>query len=105
MVGQQAADDVVQDALVKIWAGRAGFDPRRAGFATWSGVIARNTAVDQYRSNLRGRELDATLRAGSTEYGASVCEDAALAAEVMREVRDAAGHLTSEQRRALFQAF
>jgi RNA polymerase sigma-70 factor, ECF subfamily len=46
---QQAAEDVLQRTMLKIWNNIHGFDPAKASFFTWMSVIARNTALDQKR--------------------------------------------------------
>lgn len=46
---QQAAEDVLQRTMLKIWNNIQGFDPTKASFFTWMSVIARNTALDQKR--------------------------------------------------------
>ncbi len=46
---QQAAEDVLQKTMLKIWNSIDGFDAGKASFYTWMSVIARNTALDQKR--------------------------------------------------------
>ena len=43
------ADEVIQDAYVKIWSGAGQFDPSRASPITWMVTIARNRAIDVVR--------------------------------------------------------
>jgi RNA polymerase sigma-70 factor, ECF subfamily len=43
------ADDVVQDAYVRIWANAASFDPAKASPITWMVTIVRNRAIDELR--------------------------------------------------------
>lgn len=45
-----AAEDVLQTVYVKVWRSAARFDRQRARPLTWLGSIARNTAIDWYRS-------------------------------------------------------
>ena len=45
-----AADDVLQDVYVKVWRSATSYDPTRSGALSWLGTIARNTAIDWYRS-------------------------------------------------------
>jgi RNA polymerase sigma-70 factor, ECF subfamily len=40
------AEDLVQDAFIKVWQAAASFDPSRARFATWLYQVTRNRAVD-----------------------------------------------------------
>lgn len=46
------ADDIVQEAFLKLWTHRESFDPSRARLKTWLYRIAHNLAVDHLR---RGR--------------------------------------------------
>jgi len=46
---QQWADDVLQDAYMRIWTHAAQFDPARASPITWMATIARNRAIDELR--------------------------------------------------------
>ena len=50
------ADEVMQDAYLKIWRGAGGFDPRLASPITWMVAIARNRAIDLAR-----RRTDSSL--------------------------------------------
>ena len=50
MLGQEgAAEDVVQEAFLRVWRNADRFDPSKAGFPTWLGRIVRNLCVDQLR--------------------------------------------------------
>ncbi len=44
-----AAEDVVQEAMVRAWARAADFDPHRARFTTWLYRIVVNLCIDQRR--------------------------------------------------------
>lgn len=46
---EQLAEDSLQKTMLKVWDNIDGFDPGKASFFTWMGVIARNTALDQKR--------------------------------------------------------
>ena len=48
------AEDVTQDAFVKILTGIRHYDPARGTFSAWSLRVARNTAIDHMRAH-RGR--------------------------------------------------
>lgn len=50
MLGREdAAEDIVQEAFLRVWRHAGRFDPAKAGFATWLGRIVRNLCVDQLR--------------------------------------------------------
>ena len=50
------ADEVMQDAYLKVWRSAGGFDPRLASPITWMVAIARNRAIDLVR-----KRTDASL--------------------------------------------
>ncbi|WP_348272828.1 sigma-70 family RNA polymerase sigma factor [Pannonibacter tanglangensis] len=54
------AQDVLQDAYVKVWQNAGRYDPQGGRPITWLAAILRNTAIDQIR---RGRVLTAELAA------------------------------------------
>jgi RNA polymerase sigma-70 factor, ECF subfamily len=46
LVDQDAAEDAVQEAFVRIWRNAKQFDPRRGSAAAWMYTIARNSALN-----------------------------------------------------------
>jgi RNA polymerase sigma-70 factor (ECF subfamily) len=48
------AEDVTQDAFVKILTGIGQYDPARGAFSAWSLRIARNAAIDHIRAHRGG---------------------------------------------------
>lgn len=52
----EAAEDVVQDALVKIWRHAHRLDPDRP-FLAWAATIVGRTAIDHVRADARARAL------------------------------------------------
>ncbi len=57
------AEEVIQEAYVKIWRSAGRFDPDRASPITWMATIARNTAIDSVRRLSReaaGSDADMT---------------------------------------------
>jgi len=45
-----AAEDMIQEAFIKLWTGKARFDPARGAFAGWFGRIVVNQCLDQRRA-------------------------------------------------------
>lgn len=58
--GNQDADDVCQEAFIKVWNNAARFDDRRARFTTWFSRIVVNLSIDRARRNRRHKPLEAT---------------------------------------------
>ncbi|RIK12439.1 MAG: RNA polymerase subunit sigma-70 [Acidobacteria bacterium] len=44
------AEDVSQEAFVRVWRAASGYDARRASVLTWVLTITRNTAIDAVRA-------------------------------------------------------
>lgn len=67
------AEEVLQDAFMKIWRAAAGYDPSKGRAFTWMMNIARNTAIDmvrsaEFRSSLKIHGLeDHVYRVGNDE--------------------------------------
>ncbi len=51
------AEDLLQDAFVKIWKNIDGFDPMRGSLFTWMLQIARNQAIDYLRSSCYRQQM------------------------------------------------
>ena len=49
----QIAEEVVQEAMVKVWRKAGQFDPAKAAASTWIFSIARNMRIDLLRRNYR----------------------------------------------------
>ena len=54
-----AAEDVLQESMVKIWFAFAQYDPTRGRLYTWALNICRRTAIDHLRAQ-RSRGTDCT---------------------------------------------
>jgi RNA polymerase sigma-70 factor, ECF subfamily len=47
---ERIAEDIIQEAFVKIWTNASNYNPQKARLFTWILNIARNTAIDYLRS-------------------------------------------------------
>ena len=50
MNGRQPAEDLVQEAFIKVWRSAGGYRAGRGSVRTWIFSIVRNRAIDQFRS-------------------------------------------------------
>ena len=50
-------DDLVQNVLLKLWRNVASYDPEKARFRTWLGVVIRNAVFDHFTETRNHREL------------------------------------------------
>ena len=48
---RQIAEDVVQDAFIKVWEKAGSFDPRRGSARGWIYSVVRNRALNEVRDN------------------------------------------------------
>jgi RNA polymerase sigma factor (sigma-70 family) len=98
------AEDVAQEAFIRIIRHAAVFDPRRGSVASWALTITRNLAVDVLRVR-RGTPTDPDdqvfLELMSSEPAP---EGAAMTGDAVDRARAGLAHLPMEQRRAVVLA-
>src|SRR5260370_38016310 len=100
------AEDVVQEAFLKIWTNAAGFDPKKGSLRTWLITAVRNRSIDY----LRGRgaherqELELQPQLASTSTYSDPWHEVSLELE-RAAVREAVGSLPAEQRQAVQLAY
>lgn len=95
------AEDLAQEAMSRVWRHAAGYDPAKAGMATWIFVIARNVWIDEMRRGGPAAKADCT----STEACADTPESAILVRDEEQIVRNAVLGLPQDQQEALHLAF
>jgi RNA polymerase sigma-70 factor, ECF subfamily len=100
------AEDVVQDAFLRIWHRAARYDPARGAARPWVLRVVRNVAIDRIRTG------DARARA-ETRSQADVAlapvpeqpDETASRSERSRTLKRALAELPAEQRRAIEIAY
>jgi RNA polymerase sigma-70 factor (ECF subfamily) len=110
---ESAAEEVVQDAFLRIWRRAGDYDPIRSNFRTWLLSIAHHLSVDMYRrrrSRLTpfGRGLEAVPSESTEPRTLDRGADPAIMAEnaeTRATVRDALSALPSVQRSAIELAY
>jgi RNA polymerase sigma-70 factor (ECF subfamily) len=96
------AEDVVQEAFLKVWHSSANFDARRGSLRTWILAVTRNRAIDHLRGRA-GRErqeiaLPATAVAGG--HGSDPWLEVEIGLE-RQAVKDALASLPADQRQVI----
>lgn len=91
------ADDVAQDAFMRLWRLAARFDPARGRFVSWMSQIVVNLSIDRLRSR-RTEPLDPDMNIEDPAPGA---DDDLIAAEERSAVGAALAALPERQRAAL----
>ena len=97
------AEDVAQEAMIRVWRHAPVFDPRRGSVTSWVLTITRNLAIDALRLR-RAVPTDpddfAATALASSEHNP---EDAVRRGDVRQTVRAVSG-FADEQRRAVVLA-
>ncbi len=106
MMGEhQAAEDVLQDALLKVWRSAASYRPERGSLRTWLLSIVRNRGIDQLRHLASRRRMQEKVEATAptSQPGEAFAESWT---NVEREqVREALRSLPEEQSKVLELAY
>jgi RNA polymerase sigma factor (sigma-70 family) len=105
MIGDTAAaEEVTQEALIRVWRHAPVFDARRGSVTTWVLTITRNLSIDALRLR-RAVPIDPdeflTLGLISNE---GLPEESAMAGDSAPALRTALATLPTDQRRALVLA-
>jgi len=98
------AEDVAQEAMIRIWKHAPVFDPRRGSVASWVLTITRNLAIDALRLRRAVPTDPDDFSAAALRSNEHNPEDAAQRGDVRQIVREALGVLPAEQRRAVVLA-
>jgi RNA polymerase sigma-70 factor, ECF subfamily len=103
------AEEILQEAFVRVWTRAETFDARMGGPLTWIVRVARNCSIDR----LRARRVRAPVDAPAIDVAAGEAiatdirtpEVAVLNAERRRTLTDALAGLPAEQRQLIEAAF
>ena len=98
------AEDVVQDAFLKVWRGASGFDATRGTLRSWLVAAVRNRAVDLLRGRSLHERRELALRP-EVESAQAGPEDQAVGAQERAAVTAALAELPEEQRHAVLLAY
>jgi len=100
------AEDLVQEAFLRVWNRMAAFDAEKGALGPWILTVARNRAIDYLRS------LDGRLTAGSVELDKleqpktfERASDRALEIDRARALAGAFKKLTDHQRQVIEMAY
>jgi RNA polymerase sigma-70 factor (ECF subfamily) len=102
---KSAAQDVVQDVFIELWARPDRYDPAAGTLRAYVTVLARHRAVDLVRSELRRvarQERSHRLRPATPAAGV---DDELMAAETVSLVRAAVQRLPASQRQVVEKAY
>jgi RNA polymerase sigma-70 factor (ECF subfamily) len=94
------ADDVLQEAFVRIWQGAGQFDPARGRAITWMATIARNAAIDEIR-----RRRPAAADVEIEEVADLFAYDPAGTSDALRALAECLGRLDPKHRECVLLAY
>ena len=102
MIGErQAAEDLVQDAFLKLWRGASSYRPERGNVRSWLLAIVHNQAIDQIRSSASRRRTQEKVEASAPRFQPSEAFAESWRNARRDRVREALRSLPEEQLRVL----
>jgi RNA polymerase sigma-70 factor (ECF subfamily) len=106
MMGErQAAEDLVQDAFLKVWRAAGSYRAERASVRTWLLTIVHNRAIDQLRVLGRHRRTQEKIEATAPMSQPSDAFTKSWANSQREQVREALSALPEEQLKILELAY
>jgi RNA polymerase sigma-70 factor (ECF subfamily) len=100
------AEDVVQDAFLKLWHSAARFDSHRGSLRTWVITAVRNRSIDYLRGRSAHERQEREIPVETESTGAGSDPWCEVAASIERDlIREALGNLPPEQRQAVELAY
>lgn len=100
------AEDVVQDAFLKLWHGANRFDSRRGSLRTWVITAVRNRSIDYLRGRSAHERQEREIPLDAEARGAGSDPWREVATSMEREmIREALASLPAEQRQAVELAY
>ncbi len=100
------AEDVVQEAFLKVWNNAARFDARRGSLRTWLMTSVRNRSIDHLRGRAGHEREEQELQPGVADTGPSSDPWREVSLSLERTaIREALASLPSEQRQAVELAY
>ena len=106
MMGEpQAAQDVLQDALLKVWRNASSYRPERGSVRTWLLSIVHNRGIDQLRSLASRRRVQEKVEASASRSQPSEAFAQSWANVQREQVREALRSLPEEQLKVLELAY
>jgi RNA polymerase sigma-70 factor (ECF subfamily) len=97
----QEAEELAQEAMLKVWRKAEAFDPAKATASTWIYTIARNLRIDMARKSARKRDLPDDLWVNDVRP----VDDLMSLAQSSNELRALMTSLPSEQKEVLTLSF
>ncbi len=103
---REAAEDVLQEAYVKIWQKSHSFDASKASSMTWMTTIARNRSLDVLRG-LKCRPQESCVEYEDVDFAAEdlAPDDRAGLSVMTNRVVDCLEELKDQQKKSILMAY
>ena len=106
MLGErQAAEDLAQDAFIKVWRGASSYRTERGRVRTWILSIVHNRSIDQLRANATRRRMQEKIEASAPQSQPSEAFAESWRNSQRNQVREALNTLPAEQLKILELAY
>ena len=105
MNGRQAAEDLAQDAFLKVWRATTSYRADRGSVRTWILSIVHNQGIDQIRSHASRRRTQDKVEASAPKYEPSEAFSETWKNSRRDQVREALHTLPQEQLKILELAY
>ena len=105
MGDRQAAEDVAQDAFLKVWRGVGSYRAERGSVRTWILSIVHNRGIDQLRSHASRRRTQDKIEASAPRSQPSEAFAETWRNSQRDQVREALNSLPAEQLKILELAY
>jgi RNA polymerase sigma-70 factor (ECF subfamily) len=102
---RQAAEDLAQDAFLKLWRSATSYRPERGSVRTWLLSIVRNRGIDQIRSQASRRRTQDKIEASAPRPQPSEAFAETWRNSQREQVREALSTLPPEQLKILELAY
>jgi RNA polymerase sigma-70 factor, ECF subfamily len=102
---KQAAEDLLQEAFLKLWCGAASYRAERGSVRTWLLSIVHNRGIDQLRSLASRRRTQEKIESSAQRSQPSEAFAQSWRNSQREEVREALKTLPSEQSKVLELAY
>ena len=102
---RQAAEDLVQEAFIKVWRSAGGYRVGRGSVRTWILSIVRNRGIDQIRSRASRRRTQEKIEASAPRSQPNEAFAETWRTSQRAQVREALNTLPREQLKILELAY
>ena len=106
MMGErQAAEDLVQEAFLKLWRAAGSYRPERGSVRSWLLAIVHNQAIDQLRSSASRRRMQEKVEASAPQFQPNEAFSESWRNAQREQIREALKTLPQEQLKVLELAY